>query len=329
MCLRTVWQEPAGDMDSAVFGSILEPIRKAPAPAPVTVLFGGLGEPLLHPRILEMILEAKGAGARTEVTSNGTLLTEPMQNGLLQAGLDRLWVSVDSVSIECAEEAAPGHPVPGIVLSRLRELKDRIKVSGHSLEIAMAFVATQDNLPELPAVLALARDLGVDAVHLSHLIPYHEAQSNETRQPVWYEPGSKNLLPWIGEARLVDGTFIANDTKPEPGCPFIESGAVAVAWDGQVSPCVPLLRTHRTFQEGMPRTATAHVLGQLPETDLLTLWRNRDHTDFRRRVETVAFAPCATCGACNMAYDNAEDCFNHPFPTCGGCPWLQGFVRCP
>ncbi len=26
---------------------------------------------------------------------------------------------------------------------------------------------------------------------------------------------------------------------------------------------------------------------------------------------------------------NEEDCFGNTFPTCGGCLWAQGVIRCP
>jgi hypothetical protein len=30
-----------------------------------------------------------------------------------------------------------------------------------------------------------------------------------------------------------------------------------------------------------------------------------------------------------MTESNQEDCFGNTFPTCGGCLWAQGFIRCP
>ncbi len=35
------------------------------------------------------------------------------------------------------------------------------------------------------------------------------------------------------------------------------------------------------------------------------------------------------CNSCEMAIENVEDCFGNVHPTCGGCLWAQGLIRCP
>jgi sulfatase maturation enzyme AslB (radical SAM superfamily) len=56
-CMRNVWEEPIGRMDSATFDRVLAGIRALPEPP--TLFFGGLGEPFTHPDLLDMIREAK------------------------------------------------------------------------------------------------------------------------------------------------------------------------------------------------------------------------------------------------------------------------------
>lgn len=53
------------------------------------------GEPLLHPRITEMVAFATARGVRTYLTTNGTRLDAATSRALLRAGLERLTVSVD------------------------------------------------------------------------------------------------------------------------------------------------------------------------------------------------------------------------------------------
>lgn len=66
------------------------------------MIFAGHGEPLLHPRIAEMIAYAKERGVtdRTEIVTNGSLLTHELSDALIDAGLDRLRVSLQGVSAE-------------------------------------------------------------------------------------------------------------------------------------------------------------------------------------------------------------------------------------
>ncbi|MFH0946120.1 MAG: radical SAM/SPASM domain-containing protein [Planctomycetota bacterium] len=53
------------------------------------------GEALLHPRIFDMLRLASGRGLRTYLTTNGTLLDQRRRREILDAGLERLTISVD------------------------------------------------------------------------------------------------------------------------------------------------------------------------------------------------------------------------------------------
>lgn len=60
-----------------------------------TVTFGGIGEPLLHPDIVEMIAYASKSGRRVCMFSNGTLLTGELLTRLAESPLDTLNVSLE------------------------------------------------------------------------------------------------------------------------------------------------------------------------------------------------------------------------------------------
>jgi MoaA/NifB/PqqE/SkfB family radical SAM enzyme len=64
------------------------------------VRFVGLGEPLLHKNISDMVATAKNLGFAdtVEILSNGSLLTKEMTEKLIEAGLDRLVVSIQGTS---------------------------------------------------------------------------------------------------------------------------------------------------------------------------------------------------------------------------------------
>lgn len=90
-CIRHSWTEALGHMDDETFDHVMEGVRAFDDP-PV-VFFGGFGEPLAHPRIVEMVSEAKSVGARVELITNGMLLDARKAEGLIGAGLDTLWVT--------------------------------------------------------------------------------------------------------------------------------------------------------------------------------------------------------------------------------------------
>ena len=65
-----------------------------------TLLFTGLGEPLLHPMIGKMIKYAKDASvAKTiRVITNGSMLTKSVSDELIEGGLDALKISIQGTS---------------------------------------------------------------------------------------------------------------------------------------------------------------------------------------------------------------------------------------
>ncbi len=119
--------------------------------------FWGLGEPLLHPDIVEMVALAEELGARTELITNGLLLDQEMAEGLVQAGLDTLVISVDGASPEAHAgiragadlrlvQQNVGHPAGPAAHEPSRQSGDWPGVRGHTAQPVGA-AATCDAWP--------------------------------------------------------------------------------------------------------------------------------------------------------------------------------------
>ncbi|AUX45194.1 uncharacterized protein SOCE26_066750 [Sorangium cellulosum] len=93
MCPSPGFKSPRGYMSMDVFDKVL---REAVAGGMHRIRFIGLGEPLMHPQLPEMIRKAKRGGLYTEVSTNATLLTRELGAALLDAGLDEIGFSLDS-----------------------------------------------------------------------------------------------------------------------------------------------------------------------------------------------------------------------------------------
>ena len=117
MCIRNSWDEQPGDMSQSTFSAILSGLDDF-HPTPL-VSFSGLGEPLMHPKIIEWIRLVKEKGAQVELITNGTLLTRKMSLDLINTGLDILWVSIDSASPESYADVRLG--------ARLSEIINNLK----------------------------------------------------------------------------------------------------------------------------------------------------------------------------------------------------------
>jgi MoaA/NifB/PqqE/SkfB family radical SAM enzyme len=112
-------------------------------------------------------------------------------------------------------------------------------------------------------------------------------------------------------------------------CPFVEKGVTAISWEGNVSPCLPLLHSHTSYVDGRERFSRRYLVGNVAERDLGDLWNVPEYVALRKRVQEFDFSPCISCGGCDLFEKNEEDCFGNTFPTCGGCLWAQGVIQCP
>jgi len=345
-CLRTLWDEPPGDMDAATFARVLDGLR-ACAPVP-TVFFGGIGEPLAHPRIVEMVAAATALGAPTELITNGTLLTSRRARALLDAGLGALWVSLDGATPASYSDVRLGAALPDVLtnMARLRDLRDSL--GSARPEIGVVFVAMRRNIADLPAVLRLGRELGATRFMVTNVLPYSPAMCGEVLYARALCNGDYGPLPDVPGLRLpkldrqwaesvpvreaVHGARAAASGLSRPvhdRCPFIEGGVLAVGWDGRISPCLPLLRTHTSYLHGCARLSRRYIVAHVGERGLPDVWRDSALAEFRERVRAFEFSPCTLCDGCLLSETNDEDCYGNPFPTCGGCLWAQGVVQCP
>ena len=62
------------------------------------------GEPLLHPRIIDMIAYCRARGLEAEISTNATLLTPEISQAVLDAGLGAIYLCLDGTCAETYEQ---------------------------------------------------------------------------------------------------------------------------------------------------------------------------------------------------------------------------------
>jgi MoaA/NifB/PqqE/SkfB family radical SAM enzyme len=346
-CVRNVWDEPLGLMESRTFARIIKGLKDF-SPPPM-VFFGGFGEPLSHPNIIDMVRQVKAIGSRVELITNGTLLTPDTSKGLISAGLDMLWISLDGASPESYADVRLGATLPD-VLANMTAFRRACRGDFFFPEpsIGIVFVAMKRNIADLPSILGIANRFQATRILVTNVLPYAADMCQEmlylrALNDIVYAPSPFRLdLPKINvdsvtydslyhalrNWRTVD--FAGGDLSESTNrCPFIESGAAAVSWEGNMSPCLPLLHSYVTYLHDTERSLKRHVVGNVNERSLCDLWHTPDYVAFRERVQEFDFSPCTSCGGCDLFESNEEDCFGNKFPTCGACLWGQGVIQCP
>lgn len=348
-CMRNIWHEESGQMRSSTFARVMESLR-AFSPPPL-VFFGGFGEPLSHPGLLDMVSQVKSLGSQVELITNGTLLTEEFSRRLIEARLDGLWLSLDGATPESYADVRLGALLPEVLANLKSFQKLRIRAQTATPEIGIVFVAMKRNINDLPSILRLGHERDATRFLVTNVLPYTEELRAEVLftqalgdliyQPVLNLPHVK--LPKIdareifreplyralrenGQTVSVGGGILG---EASDRCPFITSGATAINWEGEVSPCLPLSHDHTSFLEERKRRSRRYVVGNVNENNLEELWNHRDYATFRERVQSFGFSHCVYCLGCDLSEANEEDCRGNRFPTCGGCLWAQGVIQCP
>ena len=346
-CIRNAWEEPQGDMSAETFEQLFKSIEGLPSRP--EIFFGGFGEPLLLPQIARWVERLKPLASKVELITNGLLLSEAFARQLIEAGLDTLWISVDGVTPESYADVRIGAALPIVFknLTRLAYMRNQTRLVP---EIGISFVAMRRNIADLPGLIQMSSRLGVSRYMVTNVFPYTEEMCREMlytrsvdRVDTLPSPWSPRVdLPRMDLNATTQEAFVKtisnrnnvriNDVtlgQELRHCPFIDSGSLSVGWDGTISPCLALLHPYITYLNGERRSVRRHVVGNLPEQNLKTIWNAPDYVAFRKRVQEFDFSPCTWCGGCEMAEKNEQDCFGNTFPACGGCLWAQGVIQCP
>ena len=140
----------------------------------VKLVLIGEGEPLLHPRLADMIGLAKRTGLHVTLVSNGTLLDAEAGEALLAAGLDELRVSLwASTPEEYAHNCTGNDPrFFARVIDGLAQLRRRRDAAGRARpRLTLHRPIERHGFRGLPAMVELALAAGCDAVSFSPLKP--------------------------------------------------------------------------------------------------------------------------------------------------------------
>jgi MoaA/NifB/PqqE/SkfB family radical SAM enzyme len=261
-----------------------------------------------------------------------------------------VWVSLDGARPDSYADVRLGAELPQVIKNIDSFRAARRASHRTTAEIGIAFVALKRNIADLPELLRLSTRLGVSRYFVTNVLPYTPEMCSEilyarSLNEITYIPS--RWVPHLDIPRM-DANEITkevhhyirrggyslsfngdNQGRANDRCPFIERGSTAIAWDGSLSPCLPLMHDHDCYLFRRVRHAHRYVIGNLAEQTLNELWVEPEYVAFRQRVQEFDYSPCTVCGGCDLSEANQEDCYGNTFPTCGGCLWAQGVIQCP
>lgn len=241
--------------------------------------FGG-GEPLMHPRLTEMISLATAAGLVVNLTTSGALLEASRIDALKAAGLGQLQLSLNGSTAERHQRTRPDFAAVIAAAERCRAQHLRF---GFNLLIA------RDSLDDLEAMLALAARLGAWSVNvlrpkpspaepdwLAETLP--DSRDNRRLQKLlrrWQRRGPFLLQTDTSLTFLRQGSPARLAQAGLGGC-SAGRRMLSIGVDGRTSPC-------------------SHVPLYDEAADFMHNWRHSDHLERFRRLEDTLKGACGTC----------------------------------
>lgn len=282
-CRRAHWSRPEGDMDLERFQEVLSHLPEVPY-----IHLQGVGEPLLNKDLPAMIRRSRLRGARVGTTTNASMLSKKKAKALLDSGVNRINLSVDTLEAADFSRLRPGVSMEKVLanISALAELRH----SGGYEDVGLTFalVAVPSAIESLCSIITLAAELGLDEVYLQNLngsfLPTDDPvkESYGDSDYTYYNEATQSaqvLASRLGIRFLPPAMDVPDYSWrcrwPLHGC--------NVTWDGFVSPCCL-----------QPDPDVLHF-GNLFETDFEKIWSSPAYHHFRARVEADCEPLCAKC----------------------------------
>ncbi len=224
------------------------------------------GEPLLHPRIADMVRIAREAGIAVHLNTNATLLRGKMIERLLDSGLDKLTISFDAGEKEAYEKMRRGARFESTLENTISFLKAKAARGSSRPYTTIQVIRFFD--PDVP------RPTVPEAfVHLFDGLPVDEFD------PLWAHG-------WAGTMKESESFQAAPYGHNYYPCNWLWK-SLAICWNGQVATCCGDF-------------GPAEVFGDLNAQSLREIWNGPQMTRIRalQRARTLDQLPlCRGCDA--------------------------------
>lgn len=229
-----------------------------------TMQFYFQGEPLLNPELPQMIRRAHAVGLYTIVSTNAQALTPELAQALVDAGLNRIIVSIDGFS----QDSYAAYRVGGSLEKALAGLRAlRVAKKHHHCTIVLQVLRLRTNEQEWDWIRANYRRLGADRLEFKTAQLYDYEHGNplmptDTRYSR-YQKGADGLYHPKRTMRAFHPAHLMPCRRLWTGC--------VITTGGEVLPCC--------YDK-----AAAHSFGNIMQQDLHTIYHSDRAVRFRKAV---------------------------------------------
>ena len=178
-----------------MWSALVDELAENEGEKPYLTIMGG--EPLMHPKLVELVRYAKQhlPSCNLDMSTNATLLHR-YADELVDAGIDDVYVSVDGPTPEI------NNPIRGKssyerAMRGLAALQDASRRAGHGPHIALNFVVTGMNYMYLPDMVRLTEQLGLPEITIG-LSSYFTKEEGMATRPAFESVTGQPFMSWAG-----------------------------------------------------------------------------------------------------------------------------------
>lgn len=222
-CPRDRMERKQGVMDMALYRKIVDETAALGIP---NVRLHNYGESFIDREIVEKIRYAKARGIpEVGMISNGSLITEALARGIVEAGLDAINISVDAAGKETFERTRVGLKYDRVIENIERLVRIRGELGASRPKLILSFVRQDDSEAERAFIERWSRV--ADKVHITDLHNWAGTlhRRSDVRFPC-YRPWLTFTVLWDGRVSLCCADF---DAKVVLG--DLRTQAIADVWN--------------------------------------------------------------------------------------------------
>lgn len=282
------------------FDDYMKIITTLPRSVERVVLCGG-GEPLLFPKIADLLEAIKKKGKEGHVITNGTKLTPDLADRLIACKWDALFISVNAAT-KGVYTLINGVDSYDLVLQNIKYLVANRK-NRTGPKIGMSLCVQKGNYREIIPFFEMGIALGIDEVFLGPLSPYDltlkqrsalALDNKERLETLGILEKAKKLLkkaPHLENnidkvMRVYTEHPNFNFINPNPHywhvrhCDLVQH-SVDISPDGDIKPCGYGYQLEEDF----------HLDMNIKDSNIQSIWRTEKYKDFRKRLDRGDFYP--------------------------------------
>ena len=265
-CIHSVPTEQRGFvagkavLDDEIYWKCIDGLMEFPHPLKM-LRFAGTGEPLLHPRIADMVAYAaeRGVADTIDIVTNGLALTEELSRALIAARLGRIRISIQGL-----DDAAYAHTRRSGIFRTLVEQIRFFYEHRQSSKVYIKIIDCALKEGEEQTFLDTFGDIS-DFIAVEHLIP---AVSQIDYDSLGGTADVTQNGAAVGHAAVCPQPFYMMQLNP----------------DGMIVPCCSM--------------ETPYILGDLAKESMRSIWQGKKMELFRRaqlEFHKEQYPICAKC----------------------------------